>query len=507
MKAAEIDKLFKNHNLVIKKKAISLLIEYCSQDPGDEEEKLKAIINEILNLSRPENDVSVDLLKEVIQSIHKQQSLTEKVCDFQNAFDCPKYEFDASKVLIKSPQTERSCLGKGRSKIDFQKERFEIMKYSLLQSKLFSKSLLKFRVDKDDGLTITNIIELNQKPPDEVVVIIGIIDINGGTYTLEDETGVVNVSIGKECQHGDDMFPIGCIVIVQGTAQVGFINAMLIGHPPPLTYPDFINKFWTMKEDPFGWGITQDAMSQLHRLLVDVHQGALILTFSDLWIDVPSVVDQFNHVLSQYDKFPPNMIILCGSFTSKPYPFNKMKEFERLFKKFVAVISVHTEIMNNTEFVFVPSPTDLAAPKIFPRPPLPELVQRYFEKAHFMTNPCKVRFLDKTITIFRDDLMSRLSRCSLMPIPDVNEHESLLMTVLRQAHLTPTDINHTPVSWEYDHAMRLFPAPDILILADSSAPWSTEQDGTKAFNPGCFGNGGSYCAYFPARGEIAITTL
>ena len=31
-------------------------------------------------------------------------------------------------------------------------------------------------------------------------------------------------------------------------------------------------------------------------------------------------------------------------------------------------------------------------------------IQRYFDKAHFMTNPCKVRFLDKTITILNNEM-------------------------------------------------------------------------------------------------------
>ena len=508
--SADIVQFFRNHDLVIKKKALPYVIGYIEDIP-DQEGALQKIVSEILSLNRTENDVSVEVIQSVIENIQKQESNSQRIYEFQSAFECPKFVFDShSKMLTKAKESPH-YIGTGQSKVIFQKERFENLKRSLLHTKLFSKSMLKFKVENEESLSLTNIIELNQKPLDDTVIVIGIIDIDGGTYTLEDETGVTNLSVGKDTKYGDGMFPIGCIVIVQGTAQGSYINALVIGHPPPLLYPDFINVFWNLKEDPYGWGLTKEEMSYLHSQLMEVHQGSLILTFSDVWIDVPSVVDQFNYVLSTYDKSPPNMIILCGSFTSKIIPFNRIKEFVRLFKKFVDVIKVHSEIFNNTQFVFVPSPTDPAAPKVFPRPALPLLIQKNMEEvfptAIFMTNPCRIRFLDQTITVFRDDLMSRLSRCSLIPISDSDEHESLLMTVLRQCHLTPTDVNHTTVSWEFDHAMRLFPAPNLLILADSSAPWSSEQDGTKAFNPGCFGNGASFCAYFPARGEISIRTI
>lgn len=40
--------------------------------------------------------------------------------------------------------------------------------------------------------------------------------------------------------------------------------------------------------------------------------------------------------------------------------------------------------------------------------------------------------------------------------------------------------NHTkarPIAWEYDHALRLYPLPDVLILADNSYSFTHEYFG------------------------------
>lgn len=39
-------------------------------------------------------------------------------------------------------------------------------------------------------------------------------------------------------------------------------------------------------------------------------------------------------------------------------------------------------------------------------------------------------------------------------------------TLLAQAHLVPLPLACAPVDWAYDHALRLYPAPDLLVLGD-----------------------------------------
>lgn len=47
--------------------------------------------------------------------------------------------------------------------------------------------------------------------------------------------------------------------------------------------------------------------------------------------------------------------------------------------------------------------------------------------------------------------------------------EHLCVTVLQQSHLCPVPLENQSVYWQYDHALHLYPAPDLVVLADSAA--------------------------------------
>ncbi len=44
--------------------------------------------------------------------------------------------------------------------------------------------------------------------------------------------------------------------------------------------------------------------------------------------------------------------------------------------------------------------------------------------------------------------------------------EHLCATLLQQSHLCPVPLEAQPVFWNYDHALHLYPIPDVLVLAD-----------------------------------------
>lgn len=41
-----------------------------------------------------------------------------------------------------------------------------------------------------------------------------------------------------------------------------------------------------------------------------------------------------------------------------------------------------------------------------------------------------------------------------------------------------------PIFWNYDHALHLYPLPDVLILGDEVDFYKSEFEGCKVFNPG-----------------------
>ena len=44
--------------------------------------------------------------------------------------------------------------------------------------------------------------------------------------------------------------------------------------------------------------------------------------------------------------------------------------------------------------------------------------------------------------------------------------EHLCATLLQQSHLCPVPLEAQPVFWNFDHALHLYPIPDVLVLAD-----------------------------------------
>ena len=76
-----------------------------------------------------------------------------------------------------------------------------------------------------------------------------------------------------------------------------------------------------------------------------------------------------------------------------------------------------------------------------------------------------------------------------------------MQTILDQAHLIPLPSTVRPILWEYDHALRLYPMPTTLILADKYSPYElTYELGPDAsahvFNPGSFvANGFGWTTY------------
>lgn len=61
--------------------------------------------------------------------------------------------------------------------------------------------------------------------------------------------------------------------------------------------------------------------------------------------------------------------------------------------------------------------------------------------------------------------------------------EHLCMTVLQQSHLCPVPLENQSVYWQYDHALHLYPAPDLVVLADSAASAQFTFKDTACVNP------------------------
>ena len=85
--------------------------------------------------------------------------------------------------------------------------------------------------------------------------------------------------------------------------------------------------------------------------------------------------------------------------------------------------------------------------------------------------------------------------------------EHLIKTVLDQGHLCPLPVTIRPVYWNYDHALRLYPPPDLLILADTHDEFEKSYFDVKCICPDDFNARGRFIAYFPAAREVEFSQI
>jgi len=78
------------------------------------------------------------------------------------------------------------------------------------------------------------------------------------------------------------------------------------------------------------------------------------------------------------------------------------------------LILQYPPITQTAHFVLVPGPHDLTLNSILPRRPImssfTSKLKNKIPKIHFASNPCRIKFFDQEIVIFREDLMSKILR-------------------------------------------------------------------------------------------------
>jgi hypothetical protein len=150
-----------------------------------------------------------------------------------------------------------------------------------------------------------------------------------------------------------------------------------------------------------------------------------------------------------------------------------------------------------TASVQVPGPADPGGISVraLPLPPLPaallrKVPARVRERILLASNPCRLRLGDDQIVVFREDIVEKLRRqCVVPPTDDENTSEisqHAVKTIIDQAHLCPVAASGQPVTWQYDHCLRLYPVPHVVVLADRAAQFDHLYDGCRVLNPSSF---------------------
>ena len=59
----------------------------------------------------------------------------------------------------------------------------------------------------------------------------------------------------------------------------------------------------------------------------------------------------------------------------------------------------------------------------------------------------------------------------------------LTKTIICQAHLAPLPLHVVPIYWNYDYVMRLYPLPDLIVIADKNQMFTQKHAECHVINP------------------------
>jgi len=313
---------------------------------------------------------------------------------------------------------------------------------------------------------------------------------------IEDLTGSVQIRL-EDAQVVDSFFVTEhCILLVEGHFQDDTFYVHRIGQP--LLEPR--QKSLAAIQQQVSHTLFQNPDTP------STYEGQSVVIVGDIRMDQPVVVQHLEGLFASHEKrsgLESPLFVLMGSFSSS------FKETNEQLSELLGLVSRFPGLCQRGHFCVVPNILD-SATTVFPLPALPK--PRFHKKmsnVQMCTNPCQLRWAGKDIRVFSHDVLQymRSHHVPISPQSGADSRiefdtpgQSLVKTILHQGHLLP--VAGTPIYWNYDHALRLYPLPDVLILAgDNSTSLATgfgeHYGGCEVVHPGSFTAKASYAVLQP----------
>jgi DNA polymerase epsilon subunit 2 len=380
-------------------------------------------------------------------------------------------------------------------------------RYALIQQRVLRHKF--FRPSKDwyksttGQLKITPIESLlGQKAgvesPDAItadaVLLLGVLlQIEQGSYYLEDPTGQVPVSLQYATLTDASFLTEHSILLVEGQVRDGVVYVNRIGQPLQETREQALRAIQQQVSHPAFVLPKQSSID-----------NTPFFVFQDLYMDQPRVLQQLESALAYHERRAVELgdapvFVFMGNFCSshaqqaaQPTPAALNQLVKSALEDLLTLISRFSTLATSAQFVIVPGPRDTGN-RLLPLPLPPfgfhqSLANSKIANVHWASNPCRLRFSEKEIVVFRYDLLPLLQQHQIRLPSDSNEdatddgkafelrapHCRLLKTVLDQGTLMPLT-SVVPVYWNYSQAMALYPNPDCLIIGSSSGGREAQQ--------------------------------
>lgn len=116
----------------------------------------------------------------------------------------------------------------------------------------------------------------------------------------------------------------------------------------------------------------------------------------------------------------PLAFIFMGNFSSKAFTYSASQsaEYKDCFSALADLIAEYDNLATHSNFVFVPGNKDPWGGNTLPQRAIPpSFVARMKQKVRnvtFTTNPCRIRYCTQDIVVYREDLLNKLWRNTLL---------------------------------------------------------------------------------------------
>jgi len=488
---------FKSRGVQINKQCIEIISSRV-QNEEDIESFLQAFFK-----SLPSQSSSIDekMVRETINVIDhrggfESQSI-EEVFKISDAFSFPKFVYHPSKKTFIKQNDPINLFGKAMDKAEMFRQRYLINYQRILRT--LSNQLELTLIESLIGMT------------GEKIVLGFLSQIEEGIFYLEDLKSCIKLDFTQIQEYGTGLFTENTMVLIKGLVVGNVFRVVNMALPPSESRRETLETFSGINF--FGNIISYRELQFIQRF-ENNHKDANIYFLSDVWLDDSKVMNQlkFFFLGLEAHKLVPDIIVMMGNFTSRPYgqEWNDMNNLKHYFKTLAELIEGFQNICNNTKFIFIPGPMDVGV-SVLPRQPLlnflaKPLKDKLGSNAFFMSNPCRLRFGSKDILIFREDLANKMRRhCILPPVEDTKLEVHLIHTLCNSSHLCPLPQTSKPIFWNYDHALYLYPLPDIAFIADRYKQYNIEYEGCKFVNPGSFPMGYRFVNYEPFQEDGQVS--
>ncbi|VDM98855.1 unnamed protein product [Thelazia callipaeda] len=426
-------------------------------------------------------------------SSKKKESLIHVI----DLFTAPRIRYDEQRKVLVAVDGHASAIGKSDDARRLYRERLKLVVQRALRSAAFENHKLS---------TVEAV--LGTPETSENVILLGMLTQRSpDVFEIEDLTGSMEVRLEGATFH-KGLFTDGCIMMLEGRYFNGVLHISAVGLAPVENANVTRNYFGTTNW--FGGEGTIACGSQIRlRTMCAQNERTRFIFMSDVWLDEERILNAIKELIYAFVDSQLIAFVICGNFCSQVGTPHAYQQIHGGFRRLANILQNDSLKGRNIHFIFVPGPDDPSLNSVLPRPPLPfslfELMMNV-PNCSFASNPCRIQYANQEIVVMRQDLVEKMCRNSIhMPSSTADIPEHFCHSIASAGHLSPLPLHISPVIWQMDSYLAIYPLPDLVVIADKFEHFNYEVDGTIFANPGSFARTDlNFYVYYPSVRTIEV---